>query len=114
MIQSDVCTGLPEGPSYHVCPAFRHSTSDAISEGQKGRNRCLGIAAIWPFMRGQHLQDCRWTPHVHNESLVEGLKDSRGCLPILFNQRSFKDRPISLGFCRFSGKKDSWKEWSRG
>ena len=26
----------------------------------------------------------------------------------------FKDRPISLGFWRFSGKKDSWKEWSRG
>ena len=31
---------------------------------------------------------------------------------ILFNHRSFQSPdPFSLGFCRFSGKKDPWKEW---
>ena len=34
--------------------------------------------------------------------------------PFFSTKVLFKDRPLSLGFCRFSGKKDSWKEWSRG
>ena len=34
--------------------------------------------------------------------------------PLFSTNVLFKDRPLSLGFCRFSGKKDSWKEWSRG
>ena len=38
---------------------------------------------------------------------------SSGWFPILFNHRSVQKPAVSLGFQKFSRKKDPWKEWGR-